>query len=103
MLAARAPDDVWAVGGIPGGRFSSGGISHWDGDSWQRLYATSRGVVTHVGGSARDDAWFTIQQGSRTTTLVRWDGNSFTDLNTFDGSAMGIGDRFKRRVADQLP
>jgi hypothetical protein len=56
-----------------------------------------------VGGSARDDAWFTIQQGSRTTTLVRWDGNSFTDLNTFDGSAMGIGDRFKRRVADQLP
>jgi hypothetical protein len=77
-----APDDVWAVGGNQ----SNGSIHHWNGDSWQRAYSAPRAWVNHVGGSARDDAWFTIQAfDAQTTSVLHWDGSSFTQLGTFDG------------------
>jgi hypothetical protein len=76
-----APDDVWAVGGA---------IFHWDGDSWQRVWAGSQGWVSFVGGSARDDAWFAIRQRDLRTTVLHWDGSSFTELDTFDRLPVAI-------------
>jgi hypothetical protein len=83
-----APDDVWAVGGNQ--LALAGAIYHWDGDSWQRAYSISRGYVTHVGGTARDDAWFTVDIGNQRTTVLHWDGSSFTELDTIDGHSQGI-------------
>jgi hypothetical protein len=79
-----ARDDVWAVG------CCSGGIYHWDGDSWQRLYTASEPYVTHVGGSARDDVWFTLRPSYQTTIVLHWDGKSFSEVASFDRSAWAI-------------
>jgi hypothetical protein len=85
-------DDVWAVGahwndplGPP-----TGVIYHWAGDSWQRVYTSAQGRVSHVGGSARDDAWFIINQANQRATVLHWDGRNFTELDSFDGFPLSI-------------
>jgi hypothetical protein len=80
------PDDAWAVGGDY--ERPSGSVYHWDGNTWELAYAASN-PVSHVGGSASDDAWFTIDH-LWNTTVLRWDGTSFTEVADFPGSATGI-------------
>jgi hypothetical protein len=69
-----APDDVWAVGGSPGG--ASGGFA-WRlaGDRWEevagfppQLAATA--AMWKVFGRSRTDAWIVGTNG----TTLRWDG-----------------------------
>jgi hypothetical protein len=83
-LWGTAPDDVWAVG------CCSGGIHHWDGDSWERVYTASEPFVDHVGGSARDDVWFTLRGQEFGTNLVHFDGQRFTQVFVPIGDARGI-------------
>jgi hypothetical protein len=82
-----APDDVWAVGGNDR---TAGSIYHWDGDSWQLVETESR-HVSHVGGSARDDVWFTLDEYPIWgTTVLHWDGASFTEVASFSTPASSI-------------
>jgi hypothetical protein len=78
------PDDAWAVGGS-GER--NGSIYHWDGDSWRLAYSPR--WVSHVGGSARDDVWFTMDY-IEDTSVLHWDGTSFREVGFFRGPLSGI-------------
>jgi len=82
-VAARAADDVWAVGwSLP--RFTVHAvIEHWDGVAWSRVPAASfphvdqglSGVVT----IAPDDAW-AVGWSENDDLVEHWDGSSWTSV-----------------------
>lgn len=74
-----APDDVWAVGGVPfpGGEPT---IVRWNGDVWTRvevpeLMRANVFAFFKVWGSGPDDVWIVGQRG----VVLHWDGESFTE------------------------
>lgn len=74
-----APDDVWAVGGVP---FSGGTptILRWDGTRWNLvetppLMRANVFAFFKVWGSGPDDVWIVGQRG----VVLHWDGESFTE------------------------
>jgi hypothetical protein len=75
------PDDVWAGGGTS----QTGGIFHWDGNSWQRMYRTTQGQISHLTGSASNDVWFALRRFDGGTTALHWDGTSITESQTWAG------------------
>jgi hypothetical protein len=77
-----APDDVWAVGG----RWPwYGAIYHWDGDAWQRIYSRGGvGYANSVGGSGRDDVWFSLSGDNPDSAVLHWDGTAVSYVTTLD-------------------
>jgi hypothetical protein len=77
-LWGSGPNDVWAVGGAPGGDLGPPAvIAHWDGDGWSEsaLPGEVAGrTVFKVWGRASDDL-FAVGQGG---LLLRGDGESWT-------------------------
>jgi hypothetical protein len=77
-VAARASNDVYAVGDYQDESGYHGLFLHWNGSTWTRL------PDPPVGGSSlevRADGRVSIGGGG----VVVWDGSGFTDLQTFPG------------------
>ena len=72
-----APNDVWAVGGVPDG---SSAVLHWNGTTVSTVKDVPQvsdkvgGAWYKVWGSAADDVYLVGQSGA----LVHWDGKAWT-------------------------
>lgn len=83
-VAARTPDDIWAVGWwAPGGSFDTT-IMHWDGQAWQEVASPSPGAIYNtlqgVAVRAADDAWAVgyYDDGTTQRTLtLHWNGTEW--------------------------
>jgi len=81
-----APDDVWAVGGMPVGVAGDKDvILHYDGSTWEPMPLTDGPGVAlfKVWGSGRDDVYIVGQRG----TILHWDGSGWTPQ---DGGVTGM-------------
>jgi hypothetical protein len=67
MVSERAPDDVWAVGGI-------GLVMHYDGTTWTRQYVGTTDLHG-VAAIAADDVWIAGYRG----VVAHFDGSGWTE------------------------
>lgn len=98
-VAARAADDVWAVGySYSEGPYLSL-VEHWDGNAWTVVPSPSPGDLFNylysVAALGASDVWavgYTANRGSPFATLIeRWDGNAWTIVPSADpGSSSNI-------------
>jgi len=84
-VAARAEDDIWAVGfltTIPSGSVATSSVVlHWDGSAWRQVRAPEVGAVRAIAVDAEGGAW-AVAWGSRSGTsqhMLHWDGRAWTD------------------------
>jgi hypothetical protein len=81
-VAARATDDVWAVGQGNGQTLTM----HWDGQSWQQVPSPSVGQndeLFGVAALAADDAWAVgISHANGHTLALHWNGQIWTIVPT---------------------
>jgi hypothetical protein len=94
---AAAPDDVWIVGGIPGGGkvLENDVVLHWDGQHLVRDDTLpSRGAaLLKVWGSGPDDLWVVGEHGALWhRTQARWEDYSMSSSTLFSVHGCGRDD-----------
>lgn len=93
-----SPDDVWAVGGNPGG---GSGAFAWrlQGDTWVAAAGLpvdpARDALWKMYGRSASDAWIVGTNG----TAVRWDGSALTSANVGGESLFTVHGDASRFVA----
>jgi hypothetical protein len=103
-VAARAANDVWAVGYYQTGTTSATLTEHWNGSAWSIVDSPNQGTSSFfygVAALAANDVWavgtFFNSPAHRTLT-AHWDGSAWRiigspnlgdELNTFYGAAAG--------------
>lgn len=84
-VAARGPNDVWAVGFLTrvtaGSATTSSLVLHWDGSSWRQVRTPEVGAVRAVAVEADGGAWATAwgMGPEARQHMLRWDGQAWSD------------------------
>lgn len=84
-VAARAQDDIWAVGFLStvtsAGETIHSLVLHWDGSAWRQVRTPEVGAVRAIAVDAEGGAW-AVAWGSRSEArqhMLHWDGHAWTD------------------------
>ena len=84
-VAARAQDDIWAVGFLStvtsAGETIHSLVLHWDGRAWRQVRTPEVGAVRTIAVDAEGGAW-ALAWGSRSEArqhMLHWDGHAWTD------------------------
>jgi hypothetical protein len=81
-VAARAANDVWAVGYGEAGHRSL--ILHWDGSAWSQVPSpnpsTGDNRLMAVAAISPDDAW-AVGYGTVDALILHWDGSTWSRVN----------------------
>ncbi|MER7080682.1 hypothetical protein SAMN02982929_06159 [Saccharopolyspora kobensis] len=87
-VTSFGPDDVWAVGIMPGLGEAEGHntVQRWNGEAWAQAPAPRTGMTFGIDGTSADDVWVvgtkTIGDEQHSTDVgiaVRWDGRQWRE------------------------
>jgi hypothetical protein len=90
-VAARAANDVWAVGYGQAGRQSL--ILHWDGSAWSQIPSpnpsTGDNRLMAVAAISPDDAW-AVGYGTVDALILHWNGSTWSQVSGPAVSGSGV-------------
>lgn len=85
-VSGRSPDDLWAAGfvSVPGKRFSSPLIEHWDGRRWRHVHFAADIKATYlfsISVQSATDVWAVGRAGFNGIAMLHWNGRAWRQLS----------------------